>query len=155
MKMRLTEEDINQLLENSSHRVLSTNSHAEYERNRVKAIKNGTWTPRKARIPIREPNELDWAWIAGYLEGEGSFSIDGSTLRIRADSIDREPIIRLLDLLGGGFSDGVTKTGTGKPLYRWALASKQAKPVMEQLMSMLSKRRQDQIRNVLLAYNRG
>lgn len=126
-------------------------AHAKYARERDRAIKNGTWKPHKAREPTEPLTAECAAWAAGYLEGEGSFRHDGKSIQVRCDSTDREPIMRLIALFGGGLSDGVTITSTGKPVYRWGANGDKARRAMAAIYHLMSPRRQAAIDRALAA----
>lgn len=65
---------------------------------------------------------MDYAWTAGFLDGEGYFGITNKPGRQRpgieaAQVAIREPLDRLALLLGGSVSQRVAREG--RPLYRW------------------------------------
>jgi hypothetical protein len=76
-------------------------NQAEYMRRRREAIKAGTWEPHRAADPTLVPTPADWAWAAGFLEGEGSFVDSGTSPRVYAPQKDPEALERLLALFGG------------------------------------------------------
>lgn len=72
--------------------------------------------------------EIDLAWAAGFLDGEGCFRAGsrGKTEHIRPEIIayqatNRAPIDRLQTILGGRVYVVPAKTVTGRQQYRWHL----------------------------------
>lgn len=78
-------------------------------------------------------NETDYAWAAGFLDGEGTFglytnkgkSLHPSTRRaiVCASQSDEIPILRLEELFGGLTRKVNTLTQFGTQLYRWEVTS--------------------------------
>lgn len=93
-------------------------------------------------------NELYWA--AGFLEGEGSFTTDGrrigSSVRLQAGQVQREPLDRLLSIFGGKI---MWRMQNSKPFYLWRLNSRRSAQVMLTLYVLMSPRRQEQIVSAL------
>lgn len=61
-------------------------------------------TYKKQELPSKELKEKDFYWAAGFLEGEGSFSImSGTDLRARITAGQKiiEPLQKLLEIFGG------------------------------------------------------
>lgn len=83
------------------------------------------------------PTEVDFAWAAGFLDGEGSFigykggwqpRAGGARVRTMyrprlsaAQATHREPIDRLRLILGGSVHELTRRTSTGRPVFEWAL----------------------------------
>ena|ERR1039458_7190436 len=77
-------------------------------------------------------NELDLAWAAGFLDGEGGFFIYKIRKRDKYDcvrghlkvnqAVHRDPIDRLHDLFGGSVTERRTRTVTGKRVYEWQMS---------------------------------
>lgn len=79
----------------------------------------------------------DVGWVAGFLDGEGYFSIysrgsngqgKGRSYLPRAlirvnQAGTREPLDRLVELLGGSIHQASRKTATGKDVWGWQLQS--------------------------------
>lgn len=90
-------------------------------------------------------------WIAGFIEGEGSFTWCGSTICVSATQVDREPIDKLFKLLGGGtnvFSRKEIKSNGG--IYnRWNAYGPRAAGIMMTLYPLMTKRRQLKIKELL------
>jgi hypothetical protein len=93
-------------------------------------------------------------WVAGFIEGEGSFQVQrikGRCYpRITAWQVDREPIDRLQNLLGGKIckvNRSVTMRKDGynrQDIYYWELRSKAAVDLLNRISPLLSTRRNEQ-----------
>lgn len=100
---------------------------------------------------------LDIAWLAGLLEGEGTFYVRKRTcgdkqyknIGIQVMMTDKEPIERVAALLGGSVSVQAKPTVTGKSIYRTGLHSWRSAGWMMTLYPLLSPRRQQQVRQCL------
>jgi hypothetical protein len=101
------------------------------------------------------PSDVEVAWVAGLLEGEGSFGFTTGRAggrrypRIEMVSTDRDVVVRLAEVLGGRVNGpyhtkhvGFAASGNVKPQWRWRLNSQVA--VIEVLKAirpfMLSRR---------------
>jgi len=98
-------------------------------------------------------------WLAGWLEGEGSFICSGTTTKdmcfqIRGVSTDLDVIERVATALkvdvGGPFYD---KRPNRKPLYYANLPGKRARDLMLQLYPLMGNRRQRQISDAITKYD--
>lgn len=102
-------------------------------------------------------NSDDLAWVAGYLEGEGSFICSAPARRrvcIAASSTDRDVIEHLTRIVPYSRLRGpYSCSGLGeKPQYYWALIIRPlVVDLATQLRPMMCERRQEQI-DALLAY---
>ena len=101
--------------------------------------------------------ECALSWLAGYLEGEGSF-LKGppsrpNRPRIQAMSTDRDVIERVRDLLGASTVTTYERPGGDyKPAYLVKIRGRRAVAMMERLYPLMGKRRQEQITGVLESY---
>lgn len=92
----------------------------------------------------------DLAWVAGFLEGEGSFALsNGSSsphayARVSAYQVQRWPIDRLAAILGGKITQRPAR-GNQQPCWVWNLHGTAAREVMVLLRPHLSPKRQSQI----------
>ena len=96
-------------------------------------------------------NAKQLGWIAGFLEGEGYFGIgDGgrSGATVRVTQVQREPLERLQDLLGGSVKPRLPKP-PHSPAHVWTLCGKHAVGLMMTIYGMMSPRRKDKIKKVL------
>lgn len=107
-------------------------------------------------------NDKDLYWLAGYLEGEGCFTIDKISGRIypkiSLQTTDFDVIERarkLLDSKGPWNRKSNTKICT-KPKPSWAIniTGKKAVKYMKILLPLMGKRRQNRIREILELYKK-
>ena len=97
--------------------------------------------------------ETELAWLAGLLEGEGSFC----ETRIHVAMTDRDVIERAAEILGGQVKEKRQPPGriegraiyVRKPLFYCIVYGKRAKEAMVKLFSYMGKRRQAQIEEQL------
>jgi hypothetical protein len=102
-------------------------------------------------------SERDFYWLAGILEGEGSFYIikDGKPYGrykysgITMNSIDKETIERVHKLVGGKYYYHEYTMANQQPSWLWRLRGIQARLLMLKLRPLMSPRRQGQINEVL------
>ena len=97
--------------------------------------------------PTQVPTDLDWAWTAGFLEGEGCFSPDSGRdkrARVSANQKEIEPLERLLKLFGGRIYKYKTRN-----IYLWMLRGERARAMLTILLPMMCSRRQGQIMKTL------
>ena|SRR3990167_569385 len=101
------------------------------------------------------PSNIDLAWTAGFLEGEGSFlpTVVKPGLpryyrghKITAIQKQRQPIDRLWNLFGGKVSEVRRSTGI---YWLWILTGPRAVCLAMTLFSFMSPRRKGQIRALL------
>lgn len=83
---------------------------------------------------------IEIGWVAGFLEGEGSFT--GWT-GVKAAQKQLEPLERLQALFGGSLSRH------GNDMHIWQLYGARARGLMMTLYSLMSPRRKEQIRKQL------
>lgn len=119
-------------------------------------------------------NSKELMWLAGFLEGEGSFLVSDSkqksnhlqsrsdgyrylSIRIVGPSCDLDVLERVQSIAGGKiFGPYADSKGKGKPIYRWVLAKrKEVVPLMEALKPLMGKRRQQQIENAIEKAGKG
>lgn len=90
-------------------------------------------------------------WIAGFLEGEGSFVLTGRKSytvaypRICAGQNTREPLDRVARFLGGNVRPIRPKKTGCKEFWSWTLDGAKVSETMRLLRPLLSSRRQAQI----------
>jgi len=95
-------------------------------------------------------NEL--YWIAGFLEGEGSFTRCGGTIAVNASQVQREPLDRLQKLLSGSINRYMRDEIKGFFYYRWQIYGIKAEELMKILFPIMSPKRQNQISLALAWY---
>lgn len=96
----------------------------------------------------------DIHWAAGFLEGEGSFTLCGVDPRIQATQVELDPLYKLVALYDGKIYQKKQKSGgLGKKLcHSWVLGGKRGAALMMTIFSLMSKRRQGQIMHVLSSW---
>lgn len=92
-------------------------------------------------------NATDIGWVAGFLEGEGSFGWAQSRLFVTVSQKDREPLDKLNSLVAGRLYRFEPKGRN--PIYRWECSGPQASGLMMTVFSLMSARRRDQIAKAL------
>jgi len=128
----------------------------------------GHWTLGKEfgadKRAVVTPTTCDIYWAAGFLEGEGSFTTSTGSNRYPVSSaqvrqVQKEPLERLRWIFGGRISIGHTKKTmvspeNGKayncqPIHAWYTHQARARGIMMTVYSLMSPKRQEQIRKVL------
>lgn len=84
----------------------------------------------------------DLEWCAAFLEGEGSFVLNGGTPLCTAPQKEMEPLEKLKRLLGGNIC-------VKAKINAWQLCGEGAAGVMMTLYPLMLSRRRGQIRNAL------
>lgn len=96
-------------------------------------------------------------WIAGFLEGEGSFTIVKNTeltgsISVQASQVQREPLERLQRFFGCG-NIIMYKHKNALPMhndyYKWGVYGKNAENIMRLVYALMSPKRQEQITKCL------
>lgn len=100
------------------------------------------------------PSDRELWWLAGFLEGEGSFAATGGRGKkhcemVSARQVQREPLERVISLLGGRIYSHTPKNPNAQPAHDWVVSGSRARGVMFTLYPLLSPRRQEQIRDVM------
>jgi hypothetical protein len=103
-------------------------------------------------------NEKDKYWLAGLLEGEGSFMpgppSDPNRPRISVQMTDKDVIEEVAELFDLEY---IQESNRGpenwKTSYRVQLRGSKAVKIMDQLKPLMGERRQDQIEEALACYN--
>ncbi|MFD4428405.1 hypothetical protein, partial [Nocardia sp. NPDC058497] len=106
------------------------------------------------------PTEVEIAWLAGLLEGEGSFAmirsrVGGKVYRyphIIVNMTDRDVIARVAGLFGGSVYDVPRYIEGRKLAYRAQITGSGAAQWMKDLYPWLGKRRRSRIDEVLAEY---
>lgn len=122
--------------------------------------------PHREYIAVEDAEpDHDRCWLAGYLEGEGCFSLHtdvrpGKTYYyplVQLNSTD-EDIVDRVRLLWQRYTPGEIKIGRYQPAYQGSkinyhigVKGTRARPIMEDLYPLLYSRRQSQIRSILSA----
>ncbi len=94
----------------------------------------------------------DLGWTAGFLEGEGSFTLSGLNPRTSATQVELDPLNKLVDLFGGKIY-GKKPGGFGKkPCHAWVLDGAHGIALMMTIYELMSSRRKEQIRRCVIAW---
>lgn len=106
-------------------------------------------------------NETDLAWAAGFLDGEGCFTLAKATTRRNGkewvgyrcgiganQAIYSEPIKFLHESFGGTIFIRGQKTVTGKTVYQWRIGAKEARNILPSIIPYL-RVKHDQAKYVL------
>lgn len=97
----------------------------------------------------------DIKWLAGWLEGEGSFGLTmngqrkGASLLISAGTVDLDIAQRVASILDARGVLGPYTYGNNQPLYRIHVSGVKAAGWMMTLYSLLGTRRRAQVRTAL------
>jgi hypothetical protein len=98
-------------------------------------------------------SQRDWIiWIAGFLEGEGSFGYYGKNgLFLQANQVQRWPIDKLNALVPGYIirRDMSHRLPNRQPHWQWSIRSSQAAGLMMTIYQFMSPRRKEQIMKAL------
>jgi hypothetical protein len=105
-------------------------------------------------------SEQDFYWLAGLLEGEGSFAPGPpsapNSVRITLSMTDRDVVARVAGLWRVSYHE-VRKARTlergWKPAYAVSLRGRRAAELMHDLLPLMGERRQLQIRRALANYD--
>jgi len=102
--------------------------------------------------------DIDYAWLAGLLEGEGSF-FKGSRRSpgkpvVSITMTDRDVVQRAADLLGVlSFHERIPANPKWKPVYRMQVSGQRAVDLMNRIRPMMGERRRGQIDVALACWN--
>lgn len=104
-------------------------------------------SPKTPKAQV-SPAVKDLYWVAGFLEGEGTFGHNKLPnghygVRVVVGQVQREPLDRLARLLGGRIY------WRGDRIHQWVVTGGRARGVMLTLYPLMSPRRQTQIRAAL------
>ena len=101
-------------------------------------------------------SERDLGWLAGLLEGEGSFGANRTRNyypKIQLGSTDRDVVERAHAIAGVGTLNGPYSRGVNKEVWCWNVAAQaDAAGLMMTLYPLIGLRRQARIREILLEW---
>lgn len=95
---------------------------------------------------------VDIAWIAGFLEGEGSFVARGFAAMVTCSQVQLEPLLRLQALVGGRIFRLTPSSARASQAYRWYVANARARGLMMTLYVFMSPKRRVQIQGALAGW---
>lgn len=96
--------------------------------------------------------EVDIAWVAGFLEGEGHFRRSFSTNdrfgteEASAGQVNPEPLVRLQEFFGGSIHKKKRSKWGLSDIFYWQVTGERARVLMRAIESLMSAHRRDQIR---------
>jgi hypothetical protein len=102
--------------------------------------------------------KVQLAWVAGLLEGEGSFSLKGGgtarNIVVQCHMTDVDVLRRLLTLAGGTLHGPYSNGPAGrKQRWMWRVSGPHARTLMKRLLPLMGERRTDRITGLLAAYD--
>lgn len=98
---------------------------------------------------------LDIGWIAGFIEGEGTFGCRGKTVFVSVSQVQKEPIDRLHAMLGGKVYRIEQMDGSRRmAFYKWFVHNEQARGLIMTLFALMSPRRKAQMKAALAPWLR-
>ena len=89
--------------------------------------------------------ETEYAWAAGFIDGEGCFHLTNRRkyLRLTVGQVRPEPLYRLKEVLGGSIS-GPRDNGRGQPTYTYRLCSRELGEQIDNIWPYLSRPKREQ-----------
>ena len=104
-----------------------------------------------------EINDLrleDLHWIAGFLEGEGTFGRCGGTIIVAASQVNKEPVDKLYNLLGGSvlYLERINQNPKWNNCYRWTIYGENAELLMKVIFPIMSIKIKNKISEILSWY---
>lgn len=96
---------------------------------------------RHGNPSIVRPTAIDIAWAAGFLEGEGSFSLTHRTSVCCISQVQREPLERMVKFFGGSIYPHGQRN-----ILKWKVTGPRAMGIMLTVFDFMSPRRKGQIR---------
>jgi len=88
-------------------------------------------------------------WLAGLLEGEGSFRFSKRSARVEVSMTDKDVIERAANIMGTYCRDRGYMTRSRKPVYRALIGGEVAVQLMRSLLPLMGLRRRQQIISTL------
>jgi hypothetical protein len=92
--------------------------------------------------------KTEYAWCAGFYDGEGSAEVANRRAQIKAAQVDREPLDRMKSALGGKvygpYGPYDRSRPNTKPIYVWCAYGPGALTAMRRMWPYLGNRKKDQ-----------
>jgi hypothetical protein len=105
------------------------------------------------RSASRKPSTPDLHWVAGFIEGEGTFYKNNTNSQgIKVSQVQKQPLEKLLSLLGGSLRKHKASTRPSRVSqgsYYWYVGGARARGIMLTLYSLMSPKRKLQIQRAL------
>ena len=90
--------------------------------------------------PSSLATEADWAWLAGFLEGEAHFALRNGGARIRASQVNPEPLAKAHAICGGRVILQ-RRRAPSRDILVWEVGGDKARAVLTQIYPMMSAKR--------------
>lgn len=108
---------------------------------------------------MRNLRPTDLAWAAGFLEGEGCFSLGGkaSGISITVPQVNPDPLRRLQNFFGGSINQkSQAKSGfNSQPIFVWLLCGENATELARAIHPWMSEKRQTAIEAMIKKREKG
>ena len=95
------------------------------------------------------PTLTDIGWLAGILEGEGSFEVQATCARLRVSQNGMWLPLRIQQLVGGKVVQGTRSFNSTDDVYVWRCSSDRALGIMLTVYPFLSPRRRAKILEIV------
>ncbi len=102
----------------------------------------------------RSPSPTDIGWVAGFLEGEGSFKTNNGPQGcevVTAPQVQKEPLENLRSLVGGSIGKRKHSNPKHNDYWEWSISGARARGLIFTIFTLLSTRRRLQARKALVA----
>lgn len=96
--------------------------------------------------------DQELAWVAGILEGEGSFVFNGKYIRVSASMTDLDVLQKVQIILGGNLIKNKAYEGW-KQSWTWYINTNAAVECMKKVLPFLCTRRTEQVVKALSLWN--
>lgn len=124
----------------------------------VSSIKHRLFSRRYDKInellgvaSVFTPPTITLPWVAGYLEGEGSFSFNSTTQQLTVACTDLDVLEGVKKFIGAGNIYALPNNcpDKHKNVWRWGVYGQNARNLMTEVYPMMGNRRQFQIRRAM------
>ena len=88
-------------------------------------------------------------WLAGYLEGEGSFTYKCYSQRIGLQTTDADVILKVARMMGGNVGGPLMRAKRRQPIYYMQIYGPNARKWMRLIRPYMGLRRREQINAAL------
>lgn len=111
---------------------------------------SASYDPKAYLRSTRSPTTKELAWAAGFLEGEGCFSVRGDyhIACISASQVNPEPLQTLHSIFGGSLNERFGSHERQSDYWHWGVSGARARGVMMTLYSLLSRQKQGIIKEL-------
>lgn len=128
----------------------TSTAQREYARRRRDGIRDGTWNPHRVNEPTIPTTEVDIAWAAGFVEGEGCFHQTKDSVQVSAyQKFTTEPLQKLLSMFGGTLFLNAPGGIKNESCWVWRACGPKARNAIFTLYPYLSQRRTRKILSMI------